>query len=53
MFARFEVPEAIVTYNGTRFIEKRIKGLLEELRIKQYFASVENPQRNNQVEAAN
>lgn len=49
----FVVPHAIVMYNGKRFIDKRLRSLLEELRIKQDFVWVEHPQTNCQDEVAN
>lgn len=52
MLARFGVLQAIIIDNGTRFIEKRLKSLMEELRIK-HFASVEHPQTNSHPEATN
>lgn len=52
ILARFGVLQAIITDNGTYFIEKRLKSLMEELRIK-HFASVEHPQTNSQPEATN
>lgn len=44
--ARFGVPQNIVTYNGIQFIDKRLKSFLEELKIKQHFTLIENPQTN-------
>lgn len=42
----FEIPQAIVIDNVTQFIDKNLKILLEELKIKQHFMSGEHPQTN-------
>ncbi|XP_019418521.1 PREDICTED: uncharacterized protein LOC109329297 [Lupinus angustifolius] len=39
--------------NGTQFSDRKFKELLSGLHIKQHFTSVERPQANGQVEAAN
>lgn len=44
VLARGRVPQAIVTYNGTQFIDKRLNILLEELKIKRHFKSMEHLQ---------
>ncbi|XP_016185482.1 uncharacterized protein K02A2.6-like [Arachis ipaensis] len=50
---RFEIPETVISDNGTQFNDKKFKGFLAGLKIKQRFSSVEHPQTNGQVEAAN
>ncbi|XP_016168726.1 uncharacterized protein LOC107611295 [Arachis ipaensis] len=50
---RFGIPESVISDNGTQFTDKKFKGFLEGLRIKQRFSSVEHPQTNGQVEADN
>ncbi|XP_016172235.1 uncharacterized protein K02A2.6-like [Arachis ipaensis] len=50
---RFGIPETVISDNGTKFTDKKFKGFLEGLKIKQRFSSVEHPQTNGQVEAAN
>ncbi|XP_057733107.1 uncharacterized protein LOC130948405 [Arachis stenosperma] len=50
---RFGIPETVISDNGTQFTDKKFKGFLEGLGIKQRFSSVEHPQTNGQVEAAN
>ncbi|XP_019418559.1 PREDICTED: uncharacterized protein K02A2.6-like [Lupinus angustifolius] len=53
IITRFGIPSAIVTDNGTQFADRRFQELLSGLRIKQHFTSVEHPQTNGQVDAAN
>ncbi|XP_057730752.1 uncharacterized protein LOC130946086 [Arachis stenosperma] len=43
----------MISDNGTQFVDKKIREFLVGLRIKQRFSSVEHPQTNSQVEAAN
>ncbi|XP_016168981.1 uncharacterized protein K02A2.6-like [Arachis ipaensis] len=50
---RFGIPESVISDNGTQFTDKKFKGFLEGLKIKQKFSSVEHPQTNGQIEAAN
>ncbi|XP_057739801.1 uncharacterized protein LOC130956862 [Arachis stenosperma] len=50
---RFGIPEVVVSDNKTQFTDKKFRGFLEGLSIKQKFSSVEHPQTNGQVEAAN
>ncbi|XP_016169202.1 uncharacterized protein LOC107611823 [Arachis ipaensis] len=49
----FGIPETVISDNGTQFTDKKFKGFLAGLKIKQRFSSVEHPQTNGQVEAAN
>lgn len=51
ILTRFGISQAIVTDNGNQFINKNLKPLLEELKIKQYFVLVEHPQINGLTEA--
>ncbi|XP_016199528.1 uncharacterized protein LOC107640527 [Arachis ipaensis] len=50
---RFRIPESVISDNGTQFTDKKFKEFLLGLGIKQKFSSVEHPQSNGQVEAAN
>ncbi|XP_016199102.1 uncharacterized protein LOC107640063 [Arachis ipaensis] len=50
---RFGIPEIVMSGNGTQSTDKKFKGFLAGLEIKQRFSSVEHPQTNGQVEAAN
>ncbi|XP_016199340.1 uncharacterized protein K02A2.6-like [Arachis ipaensis] len=50
---RFGIPESIISDNGTQFTDKKFKEFLSGLGIKQKFSSLEYPQSNGQVEAAN
>ncbi|XP_020978259.1 uncharacterized protein LOC110271602 [Arachis ipaensis] len=50
---RFRIPEFVVSDNGTQFTDKKFKEFRSGLGIKQNFSSVEHPQSNGQVEAAN
>ncbi|XP_072060201.1 uncharacterized protein [Arachis hypogaea] len=45
---RFRIPKAVMSDNRTQFTDKKFKGFLEGLRIKQKFFSVEHPQTNGQ-----
>nr|XP_025664515.1 uncharacterized protein LOC112762925 [Arachis hypogaea] len=49
----FEVPEVVISYNGTQFADKKFGEFLAGLGIRQKFSSVEHPQTNGQVEAVN
>lgn len=40
---KFGVPDAIITDNEMQFINKKLKRLLDELKIRQHFASIEHP----------
>ncbi|XP_016164312.1 uncharacterized protein LOC107606810 [Arachis ipaensis] len=53
VIARFEVPEVVISYNGTQFADKKFGEFLAGLGIRQKFSSVEHPQTNGQVEAVN
>jgi hypothetical protein len=44
ILARFGVLEFVVPDNGTQFIDGGNRQLMEDLNIKQHFASVEHPQ---------
>ncbi|RDX92426.1 hypothetical protein CR513_25443, partial [Mucuna pruriens] len=53
IICRFGLPAEIVSDNGTQFASKTTTEFCKELGIKQIFMSVEHPQSNGQVEAAN
>lgn len=53
MLARFGVPQALVTDNGTQFTDRKFQDFVAKLGTKQHFTSVEHPQTNGQAEAAN
>ncbi|XP_016199941.1 uncharacterized protein LOC107640950 [Arachis ipaensis] len=53
VITRFGIPEVVVSDNGTQFADKKFREFLAGLGIKQRFLSVEHPQTNGQVEAAN
>jgi hypothetical protein len=53
VLARFGVPQAIVTDNGTQFTDGKFQDFVAKLGTKQHFTSVEHPQTNGQAEAAN
>ena len=50
---RFDVPNRIITDNGTQFTSVEFKDWYKELGIKICYASVAHPQSNGQVERAN
>ncbi|XP_058741871.1 uncharacterized protein LOC131614279 [Vicia villosa] len=52
ILARFGVPLAIITDNGTQFTDGRFQEFVAKLGTKQHFASVEHPQTNGQAKAA-
>lgn len=53
ILAKFGVPRAILANNKTLFIDKKLKSLFEELKIKQHFALVDHPQTNDKAKADN
>ncbi|XP_025648281.1 uncharacterized protein [Arachis hypogaea] len=53
VITRFGIPEVVISDNGTQFTDKKFMEFLSGLGIKQRFSSVEHPQTNGQVEAAN
>ncbi|XP_058783680.1 uncharacterized protein LOC131658400 [Vicia villosa] len=53
ILARFGVPQAIITDNGTQFTDRKFQEFVAKLGTKQHFTSVEHPQTNGQAEAAN
>jgi len=53
IICRFGILAEIITDNGTQFIDKNFRSMLEGLHIRQRFTSVEHPQSNGQAEAAN
>ncbi|RDX91253.1 Pro-Pol polyprotein, partial [Mucuna pruriens] len=50
---RFGIPAEVVSDNGTQFASRVMADFCRELQIRQSFTSVEHPQSNGQVEAAN
>ncbi|XP_016178209.1 uncharacterized protein K02A2.6-like [Arachis ipaensis] len=53
VIARFGILEVVISDNGTQFADKKFGEILAGLGIRQKFSSVEHPQTNGQVEAAN
>ncbi|XP_015971085.1 uncharacterized protein LOC107494552 [Arachis duranensis] len=53
VITRFGIPDAVISDNRTQFTDKRFVEFLASLGIKKKFSSVEHPQTNGQVEAAN
>ena len=53
IFTRFEIRESLITDNGTQFVDRKFRDLLSSYRVRHHFTSVEHPQANGQVEAAN
>lgn len=51
--ARYKTPQYIVTDNMTRLIDKNFKKLLDDLKVRQHFTSVEHPQTNGQTKVTN
>ncbi|PNX58576.1 retrotransposon-related protein, partial [Trifolium pratense] len=53
ILARFGIPQVVITDNGTQFTDKKVREFMAKIGITQHFTSVEHPQTNGQVEAAN
>ena len=53
ILSRFDIPEVMVSDNGTQFTDKKFRELMKDLGIKHHFTSVEHPQTNGQAEATN
>ncbi|GFZ07043.1 hypothetical protein Acr_18g0012130 [Actinidia rufa] len=53
ILSRFGIPRAFISDNGTKFIGKKIKDLLEQLKIEFYNSTLSYPQCNGQAEATN
>jgi transposase InsO family protein len=53
LFARFGVPNRIITDNGTQFLSRAFTTYCQELGNKICYASVAHPRSNGQVERAN
>ena len=53
IIARYKVPHAIISDNGTNFIAKRIEEYLHSYKIKHHRSSPYWPQINGTVESAN
>jgi len=50
---RHGLPHSVVTDNGRQFKDSRVELFLKQLGVKHLVSSVEHPQTNGQVEAAN
>jgi transposase InsO family protein len=50
---RFRVLNRIITNNGSQFTSSAFQGYCEDLGIKIYYASIDHPESNAQVESAN
>ncbi|GFS40362.1 hypothetical protein Acr_00g0068110 [Actinidia rufa] len=53
ILSRFGIPRAFVSDNGTQFVESKVRGLLEQLKIEFYNSTPSYPQCNGQAEATN
>ncbi|MGV8000549.1 hypothetical protein PJP08_29535, partial [Mycobacterium kansasii] len=53
IISRYGVPQAIITNNGTPFINKRMSDFLDKFKIQRHRLSPYRPQMNGGVEAAN
>ncbi|KAK0585732.1 hypothetical protein LWI29_033235 [Acer saccharum] len=53
IICRFGIPSIIITDNGTQFDNKKFRGMCEEFKIANYYASPAHPQTNGQTEAVN
>ena len=53
IIACFEVPYRIVSDNGTSFMNKEVRKMLEFYQVKHHWSSPYYPQGNEQVEATN
>ncbi|XP_047171035.1 uncharacterized protein LOC124839305 [Vigna umbellata] len=53
LICRFGIPKTIVTDNGRQFVDKGLGDFYKKLGVKHVMSSVEHPQTNGQVEAAN
>nr|XP_025647386.1 uncharacterized protein LOC112742363 [Arachis hypogaea] len=53
IICRFGIPRHIIRDNGRQFADQKFTSFLQNLKIKQYFSSIEHPQTNGLAEAAN
>ncbi|XP_057485872.1 uncharacterized protein LOC130772151 [Actinidia eriantha] len=53
ILSKFDILRALMLDNGTQFISKKVRDLLEQLKIKFYNSTSSFPQCNGQVEAFN
>ena len=53
LFARYGLPQGILTDNGPQFVSSAFQNFLKEADIHHYTSAVYNPQENGQVEAFN
>ncbi|XP_072066687.1 uncharacterized protein [Arachis hypogaea] len=53
IICHFGIPHHIITDNGCQFVDQKFQSFLQNLKVKQHFASVEHPQTNGLAETAN
>ncbi|XP_058078623.1 uncharacterized protein LOC131226947 [Magnolia sinica] len=53
IISRYGVPQAIITYNGTPFVNKRMGDFLDKLKIQRHLSSPYQHQMNGKVEVVN
>ncbi|KAL0420396.1 UNVERIFIED_CONTAM: putative enzymatic polyprotein [Sesamum latifolium] len=53
IICRLGIPRVLITDDGMHFQGGKLKSWLEELKIKQFFTSINNPQANGQAEVTN
>ena len=53
IICRYDIPQEIISNNGTQFDSKEFRELCDELDIKKSLSSVDHPQTYDQVEAVN
>ena len=53
IICRYDIPQEIISDNGTQFDNKEFREFCEELGIKKSFSLVNHPQTNDQVKAVN
>lgn len=52
ILARYGIPQYVISDNGTQFTNKHLKKLFDDLKVKHFFTSVEDPRTNRQAEVA-
>ena len=53
IFTRFGIPESLIMDNEMQFANRKFWDFLSSYTVRHHFTSVEHPQANGQVEAAN
>ena len=53
ILSRFGIPKVFMSDNGTQFVSKKVKDMLEQLKIEFYNLKPSYPQCNGQAEATN